>query len=111
MFNIILYFRQGVKLIHNTAGGRVYGVEPKCIRVKEMHRLFFYLVYGYSGIVDGDQTAFKEEILLNHPDVDEDMLENIPKIYQVSAIAFILMFGSNYTTFDFLAQTWMEYVH
>lgn len=82
-FNALLSFRQGIKLVHNSSSGRFYGVEPKCIRVKEMHRLFFYLVYSYSGIINGDQAALREEVLLNHPEIDESMLENIPNLYQV----------------------------
>ena len=71
-------------MIRSFSSGRFYGAEPKCIRVKEMHRLFFYLVYSYTGKVNGDQASLKEELLCNHPEVDESMLEQIPDLYQVS---------------------------
>lgn len=79
-----MFSRQGVKLVHNSSSGRFYGVEPKCVRVKEMHKLFYYLVYNYTGRVNEDQAALKEELLLEESEIDESMLENIPDLFQVS---------------------------
>lgn len=71
------------KVIHSTNSGRVYGTEPKCIRVKEIHRLFYYLVYGYDGELINDQLLVKEALKKENPFLDDESLENLPDIYQV----------------------------
>lgn len=70
-------------MVHNTNSGRLYGCEPKCVRVKEIHRLFFYLVYGYNGEENGNQAAMKDQLRLDNPDLDEELFDELPELYQV----------------------------
>ena len=49
-------------MVHNSNSGRIYGAEPKCVRVRESHGLLFYLIYGYSGINGLDQAEVKEQL-------------------------------------------------
>ena len=32
-----------------------YGLQPKFVKMRELHLLMFYLIYGYSGEADLDQ--------------------------------------------------------
>ena len=70
-------------MVHCSSSGRIYGAEPKCIRVREMHQLLFYLIHGYTGVTDGHQDEMKEIILKNNSNVTQDQLEGVPHIYQV----------------------------
>jgi len=75
-------------MVHYSSSGRIYGAEPKCVRVREIHRLLFYLIHGYTGVVDGDQTEMKEAILKDNPNVTKEQLEGIPHIYQVRSVLY-----------------------
>ena len=82
------------KVIHNS--GRLYGTEPKCIRLKEIHRLFYYLVYGYDGELISDSVQAKEALKFHNPSLDslgDEAFENIPDIYQVFYWAIIDVFN------------------
>ena len=70
-------------MVHNTNSGRLYGTEPKCIRLKELHRLFYYLTYGYNGDVTADQATMKERFKLENPDIEDDVVQDLPELYQV----------------------------
>lgn len=69
--------------MHSTNSGRVYGSEPKCIRVKEIHRLFYYLVYGYDGELINEPEVARIALQDQNPDLDDDSCEGLPDIYQV----------------------------
>lgn len=65
----------------------MYGTEPKCIRVKEIHTLLYYLVYGYDGELFSDQAQAREALRNENPileGVDDEAFENLPDIYKVS---------------------------
>ena len=71
-------------MLHNTNSGRLYGAEPKCVRVKELHRFFYYVVYGYNNInVDSNQSILKEELKNENPDLEEELFHEMPDLYQV----------------------------
>ncbi|XP_045025411.1 general transcription factor 3C polypeptide 1 isoform X2 [Daphnia magna] len=73
------------KVVHATNSGRVYGTEPKCIRVKEIHTLLYYLVYGYDGELFSDQAQAREALRNENPileGVDDEAFENLPDIYK-----------------------------
>ena len=42
--------------------GRKYGLQPKFVKMRELHLLMFYLIYGYSGEADLDQAATKQKL-------------------------------------------------
>ena len=42
--------------------GRKYGLQPKFVKMRELHLLMFYLIYGYSGEADLDQTETIEQL-------------------------------------------------
>ena len=42
--------------------GRKYGLQPKFVKMRELHLLMFYLIYGYSGEADLDQAATIEQL-------------------------------------------------
>ena len=74
--------RPGVKMVHNSYSGRIYGAEPKCVRVREIHCLLFYLIYGYDGVENGDQQQMKDLLKKEHPNLDDEDLASMPQIYQ-----------------------------
>ena len=85
-YNFFLIFRDLAvpsKLQYHAGLGRSHGNEPKCIRIKELHHLLFYLVYGYSGLDDADQNEMKVLLKSRHHHLDDDMLKDIPQIYLV----------------------------
>ena len=69
-------------MVHNSNSGRIYGAEHKCVRVREIHGLLFYLIYGYSGINGLDQAEAKEQMKKDNASLTDETLENIPPIYQ-----------------------------
>lgn len=73
-------------MVHNTNSGRLYGSEPKCVRVKEIHRLFYYLVYGYNGDVTTDQATMRELLKSENPDLDDEVVDYLPDLFQVGVI-------------------------
>lgn len=75
-------------MVHCSNSGRIYGAEPKCVRVREVHRLLFYLIYGYTGEINGDQVKMKQTILKDNPNVTEDQLEGVPHIYHVCSASY-----------------------
>ena len=76
------------KIVYNAGIGRAHGHEPKCIRVKELHHLLFYLIYGYTGQEDADQNEMKHLLKMRYPTLDDSLLKDIPPIYQVMLISF-----------------------
>ena len=84
-------FSTTFKAVHHSSGGRLYGCEPKCIRLKELHRLFYYLVYGYDGELISDPAQIEDALRQNNPCLDwneEDLFANLPDIYQVNILPF-----------------------
>lgn len=71
------------KLIYNQRIGRVYGYQPKFMRMQVLHKVIFYLVYGYEGDEKLDQHLAKEE-LRKDIDFDKDTEDQMSQIYIVS---------------------------
>ena len=42
--------------------GRKYGLQPKFVKMRELHLLMFYLIYGYSGEADLDQAETIQQL-------------------------------------------------
>ena len=42
--------------------GRKYGLQPKFVKMRELHLLLYYLIYGYSGDPELDQGATREQL-------------------------------------------------
>ena len=42
--------------------GRKYGLQPKFVKMRELHLLMFYLIYAYNGEADLDQAATKQKL-------------------------------------------------
>ena len=70
--------------------GRKHGHEPKCIRIKELHHLLFYLVYEYTGQGETDQNKMKRFLKCRYPSLNDEMLQDLPAIYQVQEITVII---------------------
>lgn len=71
------------KLIYNQRMGRVYGYQPKFMRMQILHKVIFYLVYGYQGNGNLDQHLAKEE-LKKEIDFDKDTEEEMSHVYILS---------------------------
>lgn len=71
------------KLIYNQRIGRIYGYQPKFMRMQLLHKVIFYLVYGYEGNEKLDQHLAKEE-LRKDTDFDKVTEEQMSHIYIVS---------------------------
>lgn len=80
------------KIAYLAGIGRAHGHEPKCIRVKELHHMLFYLIYGYTGQGDADQNEMKHLLKRRYPTLDDSMLSDIPAIYQVKINNLKLLF-------------------
>lgn len=76
-------------MVHNSNSGRIYGSEPKCVRVREMHGLLFYLVYGYTGVDGRDQAQAKEMLKKDNSNLTDQILANVPPIFQVLPVVHI----------------------
>lgn len=60
--------------------GRTYGFCPKFLRMQVLHKVMFYLIYGYEGIEELDQVEALEEIK-KHYNVTEDVRNEMSQIY------------------------------
>lgn len=63
--------------------GRVYGYQPKFMRMQILHKVIFYLVYGYEGNENLDQNLTKEE-LRKETYFDKETEEEMSHIYILS---------------------------
>jgi len=45
------------KVTYNQRFGRKYGLQPKFVRMRELHLLLHYLIYGYTGNTELDQSS------------------------------------------------------
>ena len=71
--------------------GWKHGYEAKCIRIKVLHHFLFYLVYGYTGQDDLDQSEIKRLLKSRYHLLNDEMLEHIPPICQVINRFFTLL--------------------
>ena len=56
--------------------GRKYGLQPKFVKMRELHLLLYYLIYGYSGHPELDQAATRAQ-LLSSGILTEDLVEEM----------------------------------
>nr|CAH0105604.1 unnamed protein product [Daphnia galeata] len=73
------------KFVHGINSGKVYGTEPKCIRVKEIYTLLYFVVYGYDGELISDQLQARELLRTQNPVLDGldcEMFDDLPDIYK-----------------------------
>ena len=74
------------KFVRGINSGKVYGTEPKCIRVKEIYTLLYFVVYGYDGELISDQVQARELLRTRNPVLDGldcEMFDDLPDIYKV----------------------------
>lgn len=99
------FFSFPFKFVHGTNSGKVYGTEPKCIRAREIHKLLYYLVYGYDGELISDQAQAREMLRTQNPvldGLDDEMFDDLPDIYKAISIKQLFVdeyFLTDYPTF------------
>lgn len=67
-------------LKYEPKAGRKYGFKPKFVRMRILHNYMFYLIYGYDGDANLDQTCKKE--IIDKTEVDPSFLEEMPFVYR-----------------------------
>ena len=65
--------------VSNQRLGRKYGLQPKFVKMRELHLLMFYLIYGYNGEADLDQAETVEQ-MKTAGIVDEAVVEEMSRM-------------------------------
>lgn len=66
------------KVEHTPVNGRIYGFEPKFVRMKLLHQYIFYLVYDYGGtLIEPSDPEYPEELR----EFLDGTLSNMPRVY------------------------------
>jgi len=63
------------------AFGKKYGYQPKCVRMKILHQLLFYIVHDYSGDPELDQEKALA-VLSKSAAVTNDVEQEMSRIYK-----------------------------
>ncbi|CAH1403595.1 unnamed protein product [Nezara viridula] len=65
---------------HDVRAGRKYGYKPKFIRMRIFHMYMYYLIYGYEGSCDIDQSCKND--ILKQLELDDSLLEEMSTVYR-----------------------------